>query len=266
MPNLRQPAPGLRYLALRKGGSKDALRPDRESAAELKRAFPGIGNAVEENRRLLRRVVAYLSVQRGVRQFLDVGAGMPEYPAVHDIVQGVDPRSRVVYVDNDPVAMTHSRAFHRGDPQGAIAHVDADLHDPGEILAAARGTLDFDQPVGLLLFAVLHFVPDAEDPYAAVDTLVADLPAGSYVALSHVTFDPPLPRDVAADLTALAAPGAGHGPFCARTRDGVAHFLHGLEVLDPGVVLSIDWMPGLDPRPQAPAHDAAFYAAVARRP
>lgn len=266
MPDFTVPAPGRRYLALQ-GLEKDALPADRESADGLRAAFPRIGAAVTENRRLVGRVVSFLSGELGVRQFLDVGAGMPESPAVHEIAQWIAAESRVVYVDNDPVAMTHCRARHHSDSRGATAYVDADLRDPESILAAApvQGMVDSGRPVALLLFAVLHFLRDTDDPYACVDTLVRALPAGSYVALSHVTFDPPLPADVAANLTALTNADSGHGPFCARTRSGVTHFLHGLQILDPGVVLSVQWRPELDPRPQASEADAAFYAAVARR-
>jgi hypothetical protein len=247
-------------------GGKDNFAADRESGDELRKAFPAIEMAARENRGFMRRVVHYLAAGCGIKQFIDIGVGMPIKPNVHEIAQAVHPAARVAYVDHDPVVAVHARALLTGSVPGVRVFVPGDLRRPQPILdsPALRGTLDLQRPVGLLLFAVLHFVDD-DVAYAAVEQLVAGLPAGSYVALSHVTFDP-LPPAVATRLTAMSAPGSGHGPFRARTREEVAGFLEGLAVAEPGLVSTVEWRPELNPFPEASVAEAAAYGGVARIP
>src|SRR5207245_1123149 len=147
---------------------KDNFAVDRESGDAIAAAFPNIRTAVRENRSFLRRAVAFLSEQAGVRQFLDIGTGIPTSPNVHEIAQGVDPTARVAYVDNDPVVLTHARALLTSSPEGATAYVDADLRETDAILGddELRHALDFTQPVALMLVAVVHFLEDEDDPYA----------------------------------------------------------------------------------------------------
>jgi hypothetical protein len=248
-------------------GGKDNFAVDRQSGDELRKAFPAIGVAVRENRAFMRRAVHFLAADRGIEQFLDIGVGMPIAPNVHQIAQAVHPATRVVYVDHDPVVAVHAQALLAGNEPGLRVFVPGDLRQPQAILDSPllRETLDLTQPVGLLLIAVLHFIEDDAIAYAAVDQLVAALPSGSHIALSHVTYDPLTP-DAAARLTAVAAPGTVHGPFRARNHQQVARFLHGLEVLPPGIVSTVEWLPDRDPQAEASAAEAVAYAAVARVP
>lgn len=247
-------------------GGKDNFAADRASGNKIAEAFPTIRTAARENRRFLQRVVNYLTVQAGVRQFLDIGTGFPTSPNVHEVAQRIAPASRILYVDNDPVVVVHARALMTSTPPGVTSCLRADLRDPESILAAPEleGTLDLREPVALLLVSVLHFVEDRDDPYGAVARLVDALPSGSYLALSHATFDP-LPADTVEQLTALTATGE-HGTFRPRSRDEVARFLSGLELCGPGLVPIVHWHPDRTPRPEASVEDTAVYGAVARLP
>ncbi|MBT8226020.1 MAG: SAM-dependent methyltransferase [Dactylosporangium sp.] len=248
-------------------GGKDNFEADRTSGDDIAQAFPTIRIAAIENRRFLHRVVSFLAGQAGIRQFLDIGTGIPTSPNVHEIAQVIAPASRVAYVDNDPLVIAHARARLVGSPEGRTAYVRADLRDPATIgtHATLRDVFDWDQPIALLLIAVLHFLDDADDPHGAVSQLVSALPAGSYLALSHATFDL-LPAATITGLTSLISPGAGHGAFRARNRRDVASFLDGLELISPGLAPIVDWQPEREPRPSATAAQTAVYGAVARLP
>jgi hypothetical protein len=260
-----RPHPARRYDYLL--GGKDNFAADRTSADQIAQAFPTIRTAALENRRFLRRVVTFLAAEAGIRQFLDIGSGLPASPNVHEIAQGIAADTRVLYVDNDPLVMVHARALMVSAPEGAAAYVKADLRQPQTILTdpALTDTVNLNQPVGLLLIAVLHFLDDADDPYRAVARLVEALPRGSFVALSHATFDP-LPSDTVERLTTLVTPDAGHGTFRPRTHDEVARFLDGLKPVEPGLVPIVQWWPWQEPQPRASAAETAVYGAVARRP
>ncbi|MEV6925566.1 SAM-dependent methyltransferase [Dactylosporangium sp. NPDC051485] len=258
------PHPARRYDFLL--GGKDNFAPDRESARQLIAAFPAVRTAALENRRFLGRVVEYLTAEAGVRQFLDIGTGIPTSPNVHEIAQAIAPDARVVYVDNDPMVMVHARALLTGNTPDSTAYIEADIRNPDTILDSPElhQTLDFTKPIALLLIAVLHFLEDSDQPYKAVSQLLDALPPGSYVALSHVTFDA-LPDEVRHSLTALADPAAGHGPFRARTRGEVAQFFNGVDLLEPGLVSIVEWLPEREPRPQTScAAEAMAYGAVGR--
>ncbi|GAA4462628.1 SAM-dependent methyltransferase [Phytohabitans houttuyneae] len=248
-------------------GGKDNVAADRESADQIAEAFPHIRTAAQENRRFMHRTVAYLAAHAGIHQYLDIGTGFPTSPNVHELAQATAPGSRVVYVDNDPVVVVHARALMTSTPEGATAYIHADLRQPNTILndPALTATLDFTQPVALLLIAVLHFLDNASNPYAAVARLLDALPSGSYLAVSHATFDP-LPADTVERLTALSTPGAGHGTFRPRTRAEVNQFLHGLELVEPGLVPIVHWRPDSAPKPTASVQETAVYGAVARLP
>ncbi|GAA0556132.1 SAM-dependent methyltransferase [Paractinoplanes ferrugineus] len=246
-------------------GGKDNFAADRESADLIAKAFPQIRTAVQENRRFLRRAVAFMAAEVGLKQFLDIGTGFPASPNVHEVAQKIIPASRVVYVDNDPMVVSHARGLMTSSPQGTTTCIQADLRAPDTILAApaVRAAIDLTKPVGLLLIAVLHFLDDNESPYDLVARLGNALPSGSYIALSHATLDP-LPEDVIEQLTALAGTGGDQGTFRPRTRVDVARFVDGLDLIDPGVVPIVRWRPDRSPQAAASVADAAMYGSMAR--
>lgn len=243
-------------------GGKDNFAADRASGDAIAEAFPAIRLAAMENRRFLRRAVAFLVEEAGIRQFLDIGTGIPTADNTHEVAQRVAPDVRIVYVDNDPVVLAHARALLTSSPEGATAYIDADLREPEKILndPDLRGTLDLTQPVGLMMIAVLHFIPD-DDAYGAVAHLVEAMPSGSYLTISHGTFDYFSPETIA-NLTAEARSGA----FQPRTRDEFARFFDELELVPPGIADVAEWRAEDEPQPRPPAADVAWYGAVARVP
>jgi trans-aconitate methyltransferase len=222
-------------------GGKDNFAADRAVGEMVISIFPGMAQSARANRAFLGRAVRYLAGEAGIRQFLDIGTGMPTAGNTHEVAQQVAPESRVVYVDNDPVVLTHARALLKSSPQGASAYIDADLRDPGKILTEAAQTLDFSEPTAIMLLLVLHFIPDAE-AYEAVRALMAATAPGSFLVISH------MPKDIEADSVSEMIRRASEVPFSApmypRTRDEVARFFAGLELADPGVVALEQWRPG----------------------
>jgi len=241
---------------------KDNFAVDRESADAIAKAFPAIRTAARENRAFLRRAVRFLAAEKGVRQFLDIGTGLPTANNVHEVAQAISPESRIVYVDNDPLVLVHARALLTSSAAGATAYIDADLRKPEKILRdpAVQDMLDFTSPIALMLVAILHFIPDGEDPYAIVERLVGALPAGSYLVLSHATFDP-LPPETVAALNATNQNSSP--PFVPRPRAQVARFFEGLELVEPGIVSVADWRAEDEPTPRPAPADVAWYGAVA---
>ncbi|MEU4817121.1 SAM-dependent methyltransferase [Micromonospora aurantiaca] len=248
-------------------GGKDNFQADRDSGDAMAARFPTIRISALENRRFLRRAVRHLAGEAGIRQFLDIGTGIPTADNTHEVAQSTDPRARVVYVDNDPIVLAHARALLTSSPEGATAYLDADLRDPERILAHPdlRRTLDLSQPVALMLLAVLHFVPDGEDPYAIVGRLLDALPAGSYLAASHATHDH-LPEEVAAEAKAAARGGGPHGVINLRSREEVVRFFDGLELVEPGVCSVAEWRADGEPEPRPSVVDVSMYGGVARKP
>ena len=245
-------------------GGKDNFASDRAAAAKVLESWGAVRTAVRENRAFLGRAVRYLVGEAGVTQFLDIGTGLPSADNVHEVAQAINPESRVVYADNDPIVLAHARALLTSDPRGACAYIDADLTRPEEILdhPATRSTLDFSKPIALMLVAVLHFVPEEDEPRRAVKTLLEALPSGSYVAASHVT-DEHNPEGLAGAGRAYGESGV-RGAL--RTSAEFAELVFsGLELVDPGVVLVSEWRPdatGLRPLPW----EVNIYGAVARKP
>ena len=242
-------------------GGKDNFAADRRSGDAVEEVVPTIRLSIIENRRFLQRAVRFL-VEAGIGQFLDIGSGMPTDANTHEVAQAIAPQSRVVYVDNDPVVVSHARALLRSSPQGRTEYVEADLRAPQDILQAPqlRATLDMGRPVGLLLLAVLHFVPDADDPYGLVAQLVAAMPPGSYLVMSHGTYDP-LPPEMIARCEEVNA--VIDAPWRPRSREEFARFFDGMELVDPGIVSIGSWRPAkwsVVPAPQA----VITYGAVAR--
>jgi O-methyltransferase involved in polyketide biosynthesis len=221
-------------------GGKDHYPADRDAAAAALAANPRGYLDVRHNRDFLRRAVTTLVEQDGIRQFLDIGTGLPTAENVHQIAQRITPESRVVYVDNDPVVLAHARALLTSGPEGRTDYIDADLRDPARILEQAAKTLDFDQPVALCLVAILHFVAD-EEAYPLVSGLLDELPVGSRLVLSHLT-DDLNPENIRAVQRTYTERGF---TFVLRSRADVERFFteNQLEIADPGVVPAHRWRP-----------------------
>ena len=250
-------------------GGKDHYEADRESGDQIAAVFPSIRVAVQENRRFLQRAVRYLAGEVGIRQFLDIGTGIPTADNTHEVAQAVAPRSRVVYVDNDPIVLVHARALLTSTPEGATSYLEADLREPQKILRHPDllATLDLSQPVALMLIAVLHFVPDSEDPYGIVGELTSALAPGSHLAITHGTGDfmpPATAQDV--DSTVQSTNERSQAPFLLRSRDEFARFFDGLELVEPGIAPLAAWHSDRDPAGLPPAADIANWGAVARIP
>jgi S-adenosyl methyltransferase len=240
-------------------GGKDNFAADRQAAARLLEAVPGAAVAARENRAFLGRAVRFLAEEAGIRQFLDLGAGLPAARAVHEIVVGCVPPPRVVYVDNDPVVVRHAEAL-----AGGVLGVDtirADLRQPWEVFArpAARRLINLAEPVAILLVAVLHFVEEHEDPWALVNCYKDMMAPGSFLVISHVTADHLSPG--AAQQAQDAYDGAS-APGVARSREQIAGFLAGLDLVAPGLVNVSAWRPGHIGPPPGPA---LFYAGIGRK-
>ncbi len=243
-------------------GGKDHFAADRQAAEEVMRLRPQVVASARANRAFLARVVRYLAAEAGIRQFLDIGTGLPgqEGSNTHEIARAVDPGCRVVYADNDPVVLVHARAHLTSTPPGTCEYVDADLREPETILAQAARTLDFTQPAAILLLAVLHFIPDAADPGEIVAALASALAPGSCVAISHLTgdFAPEQIRAATSAYNKLAP-----APVTARTHAQVTSLFGGLPLLAPGVVPVTEWRPQVgDPFGQP----ADLHGGVARIP
>ncbi len=245
-------------------GGKDNFAADRASGDAIATAWPAVRIGALENRAFLRRAVTFLAKEAGIRQFLDIGTGLPTANNTHQVAQTIAPESHIVYVDNDPLVLVHARALLTSTPEGATAYVDADLHEPEKILndPDTLRTLNFSQPVALLLIAVLHFIPDEDDPYSLVTRLVDTLPAGSYLVMSHGTFDL-LPPEVVAKLNAIPTNGETFRQQ-ARSREEFARFFAGTELLDPGIVSTSEWRAEDEPQPRPAAADVGAYGAVGR--
>jgi S-adenosyl methyltransferase len=219
-------------------GGKDNYPVDREAGDEYRATYPEIVEVARASRRFLARAVRYLAGEARVRQFLDVGTGLPTKDNTHEVAQRVAPEARVVYVDNDPVVLAHARAL-LTSPQRATAYIDADLRDPDAILAAAARTLDLTKPVGLMLLGILGHVDDDEEARSIVRRLVAALPSGSYLTICDGTND----ISEAGVEAQRRYNESGAVPYRLRSAQQIADFFDGLEVVEPGVVSCPRWRP-----------------------
>ena len=241
-------------------GGKDNYAADRAAAESVMASFPDVLVSVRAQRAFLGRAVHYLVAEAGIRQFLDIGTGLPAANNTHDVAQRVAPESRVVYADNDPIVLLHAQALLTSSPQGATAYIDADLRDTGKILAEAATVLDFSQPVAVMLLGVLHCIPDEDDPAAIVARLIAAVPPGSYLTIAHP----------ASDVTEQLARSMGEynkqaaAPLTARSHAGVCRFFAGLDLAEPGVVQLHRWRPGTAEVGQG--RELANYGGVGRKP
>jgi hypothetical protein len=240
-------------------GGKDNFAVDRAAAAKLLKLVPEFKASALATRAFLTRAVRTLTEQLGIRQFLDIGTGLPTANNTHEIAQAIAPESRILYVDNDPMVLAHARALLTSTPQGRADYLLADLRDVQAILDAAGRTLRWDEPVGVVLVSVLSYLTDDDEAYGLIRQLVGALPAGSHLVISHPTFEVnPVGFATAIDIWNTR----GCTPICARDPHAIADFFDGLELLDPGVVPCSQWRPDPD-TDQSPDLD---YCGVARKP
>ncbi|MDT0407643.1 MULTISPECIES: SAM-dependent methyltransferase [unclassified Streptomyces] len=244
-------------------GGKDNYPVDEELGRKLLAVAPGIPLAARQNRAFMHRSTRWLA-ERGVRQYLDIGTGIPTEPNLHRIAQESVPGARVVYCDNDPIVLAHAGALLDSTPEGSVDFVQADARDTDTIIERAAKTLDFGEPVALSLIALLHFLSDEDGAGALVDRLVSALAPGSYLTLSNLTGDF-APKDMASGVTGFYKSGAMTMELRDRAR--FTAFFDGLELVAPGVVVLEDWHPELGE--VVPAGEGTFsagYAAIARKP
>jgi hypothetical protein len=242
-------------------GGKTNYEADRAAGDASVRAWPSLPTSMRETRVFMHRVTRYLAAEHGMRQFLDIGTGIPTPPNLHEVAQGVAPDCHVVYVDNDPIVLVHAQALMRSAPEGRTAYLDADFRDPEAILGSPllRETLDLTRPVALSLVAIVHFVLDEDDPQGIVKRLLRDLAPGSALALTVFTGDSN-PEQVAGVGREYNARGI---PLQIRDRAETERFFEGLDLIDPGVTLVHRWRPAPRPADGVRDSDIAMYGGVA---
>jgi O-methyltransferase involved in polyketide biosynthesis len=240
-------------------GGKDNFAADRELGEQTLEAYPSLVFSVRANRAFLARTVRFLAAEAGIRQFLDIGTGIPTANNTHEVAQRIAPDSRIVYVDNDPIVLSHARALLKSSPQGACAYLDADLRDPDAILAAAADTLDFGQPVAIMLIAVVHFIGDDAQASEIISRLTAACVPGSYLVISHVggDIDAEQQTEMVRRLNQSVAEKA-----TMRDHAGVTRLFDGLELVEPGVVRVSAWRPDSDLEATRPT---GLWGGVARK-
>ncbi|MDX6361566.1 SAM-dependent methyltransferase [Streptomyces sp. NPDC058274] len=242
-------------------GGKDNYEVDRAAGDQIRQLHPGIGDYAQADRLFLGRAVHHLVADRGIRQFLDIGTGLPTADNTHEVAQRLAPDARIVYVDNDPLVLAHARALLTSTPEGTTDYLDEDLRNVDSILEHAAKTLDFSKPIGLMLLGVVIFVGDDDEAYGLVRRLLEALPSGSHLVLSHTITSPEMP-----DVDAAVAFWNEHGTpkLTQRTPEAVARFFDGLELLEPGVVSCSRWRPE-DTSGDAP-DEVAMFGGVGRKP
>jgi hypothetical protein len=239
-------------------GGKDNFEIDRRIGDQVREIFPNIVEAARQSRAFLVRSVEFLAGEAGIRQFLDVGTGLPTADNTHEVAQRVAPQSRIVYVDNDPLVLVHARALLTSSPEGATQYIHADLREPEEIVRNARQKLDFSQPIGLMLMGVMGHTPDDDEAHTIVRQLVDALPPGSYLTMSDGN-----DTDEASVESMRRYADSGAVPYHLRKPEQFVRFFDGLEVVEPGVVSTPDWRPRPD---DGPSIDVGGLCAVARKP
>ena len=242
-------------------GGKDHYPADRVAGDEVLALMPEIRESARADRAFLGRVVRYLAAEAGVRQFLDIGTGLPTAKNTHEAAQAVAPESRIVYVDNDPIVLAHARALLTSGPAGVTAYVDADVRDTDKLLQAAAQTLDFSQPVALMLLGILNFVVDDDEAHAIVNRLLDAVPSDSYLAVVHPT------QEVVGEAMAEVLrrwKERGGAPMVDRSPQELARFFDRLELLEPGVVPCTQWRP--DPGDPSSQVEVPHFCAVGRKP
>ncbi|MFC7828994.1 SAM-dependent methyltransferase [Streptomyces sp. NPDC057362] len=240
-------------------GGKDNYPVDSEAGEVILTTFPEFAAVARVQRRFLARAVGFLAGEAGVRQFLDIGTGLPTADNTHEVAQRIAPESRIVYVDNDPLVLTHAQALLTSSPEGACAYVDADVRDPERILAEAAKTLDLSRPVALTMLGIMGQISDAERPAELVSTLLAGLPPGSYLALSDGTNG-----NEALNRAVEAYNGQSANTYHLRSPQEIAAYFAGLTPVDPGVVSTATWRPDTD-RPEEPTADVSVCGVALKR-
>ena len=241
-------------------GGKDHFEADRIAGDEASAQLPDMVASVRNTRAFLGRTVRFLAEERGIKQFLDVGTGIPTAANTHEVAQRIAPESRIVYIDNDPMVLAHARALLTSSPEGKCSYIDADIREPDKILAAAAEVIDFTRPVAIVLMAVLQFVPDADDPYGLVRRLVAAVPNGSYLVISHPASD--------IQAAAMAGMATRLNQLMAqqvkpRSNAEVTAFFDGLDLVEPGVIRCPEWRPD---RSEDAAGKSTMWGGVAEKP
>ena len=251
-------------------GGKDNYPIDREVGNEFLTIFPGQADIARQSRAFLGRVVRYLAAEAGIRQFLDIGTGLPTADNTHQVAQRVAPESRIVYVDNDPLVLVHARALLTSSPEGACDYIDADLHDPDKILREAARTLDFARPVAVMMLGILGHIPDEDDPQEIVARLVGRLSPGSYLVINdgtnvlHGRAGGEQAEDSARARAIARYAEASGVPYYLRTPERIGGFFAGLELVDPGVVSVSQWR--AEPGPFGPPPMVDAFCGVGRKP
>ena len=241
-------------------GGKDNFEADRIAGEATIAAYPAIRASARANRAFLARSVRYLA-EAGIRQFLDIGTGLPTANNTHEVAQSVAPESRIAYVDNDPLVLSHARALLNSSPEGVTAYLDADLRDTDRILELAAGTLDFTQPVAIMLLAILHYIPDLDQARRIVARLVSAAPSGSYVTISHAASD--ISPEEMAEMIRRLNEHLAEGNHVGRPREVVARFFDGLDLAEPGVVKVSEWRPASELEAKAAT---SLWGGVGRKP
>jgi O-methyltransferase involved in polyketide biosynthesis len=240
-------------------GGKDHFAADREAADKIMAAMPALPAIARSVRHFLIDIVHSLTVDYGIRQFLDIGTGLPTADNTHDVAQRAAPESRIVYADYDPVVLAHARALLTSSPEGNTDYIEADLRETGTILSAAARTLDFSKPVAILLLAVLHFIPDEDDPYAIVRKLMDAVPSGSFLVIVHAPSDRS-PEEMAEQTRRYNESGAEF--MRPRSQEEIRRFFTGLELIGPGIAPLSQWLP----EGQAGPASGEAVAGVGRKP
>ena len=241
-------------------GGKDNYAVDRAAGDGYAQVFPGITDVARASRSFLTRSIRYLAGEAGIRQFLDIGTGLPTADNTHQVAQRIAPGARIVYVDNDPLVLTHARALLTSTPEGATAYIHADLRDPAKIMAEAAKTLDFAQPIALILSGILGHVTDTGEARSIVHRLMDALPSGSYLSINDGT-------NVIAPEFEQAQQGynqSGALPYVLRTPGEIATFFDGLDLVEPGVVSCPRWRP--EPAPSGPPAQVDAFGGVGKKP
>jgi hypothetical protein len=240
-------------------GGKDNFPVDRQVGDQVLEAFPAIVENARASRAFLARAVRYLAGEVGIRQFLDIGTGLPTANNTHQVAQSVAPESRIVYVDNDPIVLVHARALLTSSPQGVTAYVDADLRDPDTILQQAGRTLDFSQPVAIMLMGILGHIADDDEAQSIVKRLLDGVPSGSYLTMNDGS-------DTSEEVVEAARiwNQSANPTYHLRSPERIARFFDGLDLVEPGVVSPPRWRP--EPSPSGPPAAIDSYCGVGRKP